>query len=66
MNTVQIVHKMLFLLLTLRNSGKPKSRTDLRLKGRLGTKHGYQKELADGKNFCSSIYVFKLHEVSHA
>lgn len=64
--SVQIVHKTLFLLLTLRNSGKPKSGPDWGLKDSLGTNHEYLKELADGKNFFYSIYVFKLNKASHA
>lgn len=66
MNTVQIVHKTLFLLLTLRNSDTPESCPDLGLTDSLGTKHEYLEELADGRNFFSSIYVFKLHKANHA
>lgn len=56
---------MSFLLLTLRNSGKPKGCRDLGLEDSLGTKHDYLKELADGKNFFFSIYVFKLNKANH-
>lgn len=41
MNSVQIVHKMLFLLLSLRKSSRPKSCPGFGQKGSLGTKREF-------------------------